>query len=431
MCRRTREVERLLRGIRLLAASRGHEQMIARRAATIGRVSAVNLRIPGPTPLPEPVREAAGRQMVNHRGPEFRELITRVTGRLQTAFRTRNDILILTASGTGGLEAAAVNHLSVGDSVLSVSIGSFGERFARICSTYGADVTRLQVEWGRAAEADDVRRVLTTMDDAGKPARAVLLTHNETSTGVENPLAELAAAVHEAAPDALLLVDAISGLGAVPFETDAWGLDVVVTGSQKSWMAPPGLAMISVSERAWQRAENSDVPRFYFDLAKARKSLANGETPWTPAVGVLFGLDIALEILEQEGYERIFDRHDACAAAARAGLVALGFDLVAPADRASRTVTAAWLPEGIEWADLNRAMRSRGLVVAGGQDQLAGRILRIGHLGSVEPGDVVAAIGIVGEALREVGAEADVQDAVDAARSASHTAPPAAVATGA
>ncbi len=394
-------------------------------------MSAVNLRIPGPTPLPERVREAAGRQMVNHRGPEFKELILRVTGRLKTAFATRNDLLILTASGTGALEAAVVNHLSPGDAVLSVSIGSFGDRFARIATTYGADVTKIDVEWGRAADPAQVGQALRAMAADGRPAKAILLTHNETSTGVVNPLEQLAATVREASPDTLILVDAISGLGAVPFETDGWGLDVVATGSQKSWMSPPGLAMVSVSERAWQRAAQSTMPRFYFDLAKARKSLESGETPWTPAVGVLFAMDVALEMLESEGYEHIFERHERCAAASRAGLESLGFSLFADPAHASRTVTAAWLPEGLEWAALNKAMRSRGLVVAGGQDRLTGKIMRIGHLGEVTPEDVIAAIAIVGQSLNEVGIETDVARAVEAAHAASGTGAPAAVASGA
>jgi aspartate aminotransferase-like enzyme len=356
--------------------------------------------------------------MVNHRGPEFRELITRVTGRLQTAFRTRNDILILTASGTGGLEAAVVNFLSPGDAVLGVSIGSFGDRFAKIAVTYGADVRKLDVEWGQAADAASVADELRAMARDGRPAKAVLLTHNETSTGVANPLREIAAAVKDASPDTLLLIDAISGLGAVPFDTDGWGLDVVATGSQKSWMSPPGLAMISVSERAWNAAVQAQMPRFYFDLAKARKSLTTGETPWTPAVGVLFALDVALDMLEDEGYERIFGRHSACAAAAQTGLQALGFRLFADPDHASQTVTAAWVPEGVDWAALNKQMRSHGLVIAGGQDRLAGQILRIGHLGAVTPEDVVEAIGVVGDSMAELGRDVDVAGAVDAARSA-------------
>jgi len=356
--------------------------------------------------------------MVNHRGPEFKELINRVTERLQTAFVTRNDILILTASGTGGLEAAIVNFLSPGDPVLGVSIGSFGDRFAKIATTYGADVTKLDVEWGKAAQADVITRELRAMAENNRPAKAVLLTHNETSTGVENPLREIAAAVRAESPETLLLIDAISGLGAVPFETDEWGLDVVATGSQKSWMSPPGLAMISVSERAWSAAAEATMPRFYFDLAKARKSLATGETPWTPAVGVLFAMDVALDMLEAEGYENIFARHAACASAAQAGLQKLGFRLFADPAHASRTVTAAWLRDGVDWPALNKAMRSRGLVVAGGQDRLAGQILRIGHLGAVVPADVVEAIEVIGESLRELGHDVDIDGATAAARDA-------------
>lgn len=378
----------------------------------------VNLRIPGPTPLPEAVREAAARQMVNHRGPEFRELITRVTERLQRAFRTSNDILILTASGTGGLEAVIVNHLSPGDDVLAVSIGSFGDRFAKIARTYGAHVEKLDVEWGRAADPQQVAESLRAMAGDDRPAKAILLTHNETSTGVENPLAELAAATREASPETLILVDAISGLGAVPFDTDGWGLDVVATGSQKSWMSPPGLAMVSVSERAWQAAVAATMPRYYFDLANARAAMARGETPWTPAVGVLFALDVALDMLELEGYHNVFARHAACAAAARAGLAELGFRLFADPSHASRTVTAAWVPDDVEWAALNKQARSRGLVMAGGQDRLAGKILRIGHLGDVSVEDVVSAVETIGKAAAELGMSVDVTAAVATARSA-------------
>jgi aspartate aminotransferase-like enzyme len=356
--------------------------------------------------------------MVNHRGPEFRELISRVTARLQTAFATENEILILTASGTGALEAAIVNFLSPADAVLAVSIGSFGDRFAKIATAYDADVTKIDVEWGHAAEPQEVVHALRSMAADGKPAKAILLTHNETSTGVQNPLRELADAVRAVSPDTLTLVDAISGLGAVPFETDAWGLDVVTTGSQKSWMSPPGLAMISVSERAWRKSTEATMPRFYFDLGRARKSLTAGETPWTPAVGVLFGLDVALEMLESEGREQIFARHASCAAAAQAGLTALGFSLFADPAHASQTVTAAWLPEGVDWSALNKQMRARGLVVAGGQDRLAGKILRVGHLGAVVPEDVVDAIAVIGESLAETGTAVDVPRAVAVARAA-------------
>jgi aspartate aminotransferase-like enzyme len=384
----------------------------------------INLRIPGPTPLPDAVRQAGASQMLNHRGPEFRELITRVTARLKHAFETSNDIVILTASGTGGMEAAVVNHLSPTDRVLAVSIGSFGERFAKIAQRYGADVVRHEVEWGRAADPADVEQALQSMAAEGRPARAVLFTHNETSTGVTNPLAELAAAARRASPETLVIVDGVSGLGAVPFETDAWGLDVVATGSQKSWMVPPGLAMVSVAERAWQAAEQAQMPRFYFDLAEGRRFLDKGETPWTPAVSVLLQLDVALGLLEDEGYPQIFARHAACGAAARAGLSAMGFALLADPRYASNTVTAAWLPAGVEWSNLNRQLLDRGLVLAGGQGKLAGRILRIGHLGSVTPADVVTAIDIIEQAAIGLGLPVEEGAGPRAAREARQGAVP-------
>ena len=389
-----------------------------------------HLRIPGPTPLPDAVREAGGRQMVNHRGPEFKELLGRVTDGLKRAFRTDNDLVILSCSGTGGLEAAVVNHLSPGDTILSVSIGVFGDRFAKVATRYGADATKLDVEWGQAAEPAAVSEALHSMATDGRPAKAVLLTHNETSTGVTNPLQELASAARATAPEALILVDAISGLGAVPFETDAWGLDVVVTGSQKSWMVPPGLAMLSVSPRAWEAAARAAMPRFYFDLAMHRDSAVKGETPWTPAVGVCFALDVALGLLEEEGYPAIFARHAACGAAARAGLTALGVRLFADPARASDTVTSARMPEGVEWPALSKELRSRGLVLAGGQGSLTGRIFRLGHLGSVTVDDILAAMAILEDALEALGLPVDrgasVAAAMQAAGQASGALPEAA-----
>lgn len=388
-----------------------------------------HLRIPGPTPLPDAVREAGGRQMVNHRGPEFKELLGRVTDGLKRAFRTDNDLVILSCSGTGGLEAAVVNHLSPGDTILSVSIGVFGDRFAKVATRFGGDTTKLDVEWGQAADPAAVSEALDSMASDGRPAKAVLLTHNETSTGVTNPLQELAAAARAAAPEALILVDAISGLGAVPFDTDAWGLDVVVTGSQKSWMVPPGLAMVSVSPRAWDAAATATMPRFYFDLAMHRDSAVKGETPWTPAVGVCFALDVALGLLEEEGYPAIFARHAACGAAARAGLTALGVRLFADPSRASDTVTSALMPEGIEWPALSKELRSRGLVLAGGQGSLTGRIFRLGHLGSVTVDDILAAMAIMEDAFEALGLPvergASVAAAMQAAGQASGALPEA------
>ncbi|TME81195.1 MAG: alanine--glyoxylate aminotransferase family protein [Chloroflexi bacterium] len=272
-----------------------------------------NLRIPGPTSLPSTVREAGSRQMINHRGPEFASMLERISRRIQPFFGTRNDIIVLTCAGTGGLEAAIVNTLSPGDKVLGISIGAFGDRFAKIAQAYGAEVTKLDVEWGSALTPEALGDALSKAPAGGY--KAILITHNETSTGVMNPLAELAAVARESAPQTLLLVDGVSGVGAVPFEQDAWALDVVVSGSQKSWMAAPGLAFASFSDRAWEANTKARMPRFYLDVAKHRDSHRDGQTPWTPALAVMFQLDVALEQMEHEGPETIFARHAACAAA--------------------------------------------------------------------------------------------------------------------
>jgi aspartate aminotransferase-like enzyme len=354
-----------------------------------------NLRIPGPTSLPSAVREAGSRQMINHRGPEFSAMLGRIQSRLQPFFGTSNEILLLTSAGTGGLEAAIVNTLSPADSVLAISIGAFGDRFAKIASTYGADVTKLDVEWGRAADPETVRDALRAAPSGGY--RAVLVTHNETSTGVMNPLAEIAAVIHEAAPDALILVDGVSGLGAVPFDQDGWGLDVVVSGSQKAWMVAPGMSFASLSERAWAATETARMPRFYLDLRFHQTAAAKGETPWTPAVAIVFQLDVALGLMAAEGPEAIFARHAACAAATQAGLEALGFELLAEPAHRSHTVTAAWIPDRLEWKAFNADLKRRNLVVAGGQGQLAGRVVRIGHLGTVTLDEILGAIGVLEE----------------------------------
>src|SRR6476660_2101989 len=303
-----------------------------------------NLRIPGPTSLPPSVKEAGGRQMINHRGSEFKELLERLQAGMKPYFGTTGDIAILSCAGTGGLEAAIVNTLSPGDRVLGVSIGAFGDRFAKIAEAYGANVDRVSAEWGWAAAPDEVRERLGTAD-----YKAVLLTHNETSTGVMNPVAELAAAIRDERPEALILVDSVSGLGAVPFEMDAWGVDVVVTGSQKAWMSAPGLAMIAGSERAWAAMETATAPRVYLDLRVHRESHAQGQTPWTPAIAVVYQVDEGIRLMNAEGADHVFARHEACAAATRAGLAALGFELFADPRHASKTVTAAVVPDDLDW----------------------------------------------------------------------------------
>jgi aspartate aminotransferase-like enzyme len=371
-----------------------------------------NLRIPGPTSLPDAVREAGARQMVNHRGPEFAVLQNRVIERLKTFYKTQNDVLIVTAAGTGGLESAIVSFLSPGDKVLAVTIGAFGDRFAKIATAYGADVSKQSYEWGQAADPAKVRDALA----AGGPWKAVLLTQNETSTAVTNPIAELAAAAKAAAPDALIIVDAISGLGAVPFETDAWGLDVVVSGSQKAWMVAPGLSFVAVSPRAWEAAAVAKMPKFYFDLVAHKTSAESGQTPWTPAVAVMFQLDVALEMMEQETLPEIWKRHAAVGAAVRAGLQTLGFKLLADPAYASNTVTGAWIPEDLDWKTFNGKLRKLGLVVAGGQGALKGKIFRIGHLGHVTVPAILNAMAVLEQTLIELDRPVKPGAAVEAAQ---------------
>jgi aspartate aminotransferase-like enzyme len=347
-----------------------------------------NLRIPGPTGLPPSVREAGSRQMINHRGPEFAAMLTRILSGMKPYFGTTGDIAMVTTAGTGGLEAAVVNTLSPGDRVLGVSIGSFGDRFAKIARTYGADVTKVDVEWGQAADPAVLRAEL----ERAPGYKAVLLTHNETSTGVMNPIAALAAVVRDTSPETLVLVDSVSGLGAVPFEMDAWGVDVVVTGSQKAWMSAPGLAMIAASARAWAAMDSATMPRAYLDLKVHRESHAAGQTPWTPAIAVVFQVDEGIRLMNAEGAENVFARHEACAAAARAGLTALGFTLFADPPHASKTVTAAIVPDDLDWKAFNGEVKSRGVVLAGGQGKLTGKIFRLGHLGSVTLEEILGAM---------------------------------------
>ncbi len=358
-----------------------------------------NLRIPGPTPVPPDILEAVGRPMVDHRGRPFAALIQRVTERLKEFFQTKQEVLILSTSGTGSMEAAVVNSLSPGDKVLVVSIGAFGDRFANIADTFGAEVTVLPYEWGQAADPEDVRKALADNPEI----KAVLVTHNETSTGVVNPLEEIAKVVREA--DRLHIVDAISSLGAIPFDMDGWGLDVVVTGSQKGWMVPPGLAFIALSERGWKANESARMPRFYMDVGKALDFLQKGQTPWTPAVSIYYGLDVALEKMAAEGVEGVYARHAKIGKMVREGVKALGLELLAADERyASNTVTAIKCPDGVEVAALRRMLEDEhNVVVAGGQGKLAGKIFRIGHLGLVSEDDIRDALDALAKVLPKVG----------------------------
>ena len=356
------------------------------------------LRIPGPTPCPNEVLQAMSRQMINHRGPQFGQILADVTAKLKQLFQTKGDVFLLTGSGTGGLEAAIVNTLSPGDKVLSVSIGVFGERFATIAEKFGAEVTPLRFEWGKAADADAVRRALK----AEPKIKAVLATHNETSTGVTNDLASISSVVKEA--DKLLLVDAISSLGSINLPVDDWHCDVTVTGSQKGWMVPPGLAMVSLSQEAWQAHQKARMPRFYWDFAKAKSYLEKGETPWTPVVPVVFALQVALDMILKEGLANIFARHTRVGQAARDGIKSLGLSLFAEESHASNTVTAVAAANGLDTKKMLKILREeQQVILAGGQQKLDGKIFRIGHLGWVTESDIEAVISAIKIVLPQAG----------------------------
>lgn len=357
-----------------------------------------NLRIPGPTPCPPQVLQAMAGQMINHRGPEFAALITSVTDKLKRIMATKNDVLLLTASGTGGLEAAIVNTLSPGDKVLAVSIGVFGDRFAQIARAFGAEVIVQGFEWGRAADPDSIREAL----DADPDIKAVMVTHNETSTGVTNDLEAISLVVK--GYDKLLLVDAISSLGALTLPIDEWHCDVVITGSQKGWMVPPGMAMVVVGEEAWRANAAAKMPRFYWDFAKAKHYLESGQTPWTPVISIVFALEVALDMMLAEGMPNVYARHGRVAQRARDGLRELGIPLFSDPAHSSNTVTAAKAPEGLDVKRLLHILRTEhDIILSGGQQQLSGKIFRIGHLGWVTEQDIDQVAAALAVALPQAG----------------------------
>ena len=355
------------------------------------------LRIPGPTPLPERVLRSMNRPMIDHRGPEFAGILAEITAGAKRVFKTRNDLLLLTASGTGGLESAVANLVSPGDQVVVALCGNFGERFAALAAAYAADVVRLESDWGQPVDPDDLRVVLDRHPDA----RVVLLTHNETSTGLTNPLRELARVAQGG--ERLVVVDGVSSISSIDIETDAWGIDVAVSGSQKGWMAPPGFALVSVSQRAWAQQAGARSPRFYFDWKEAKTWAEKGMTPFTPAVPVAFALQEGLRMLEEEGMANVYERHARLARATQAGLVALGFQLYASDGYRSNTVTSALPPPGLDVAALRNLLDTRyGVVIAGGQGKMTGKMVRVGHLGAVAEGDVVQVIWAMEQALEEL-----------------------------
>ena len=371
---------------------------------------------PGPTPVPPEALAAGAAPIIHHRGPDFRELMLRTLRRLQEVCRTENDVLLFTASGSGAFESALVNILSPGERVLVVTAGAFGDRWCAMATAFGADVHELRYAWGETPQPDDLRSRL-----AETGAEVVVVVHSETSTGVVADLQALARVAQDAG--ALLLVDAVSSLGAVPLETDAWGLDVVVAGSQKALMTPPGLSLTTVSEAAWERSRRSTMARFYFDWERMQKALAAGSTPFTPAVTLVASLDVALELLLEEGLEVAFARHAALGRACREGAKAMGLELFSPDEERSAVVTAILTPDGVDAKDLVLELRDRfGITVAGAHGELGSRMFRIGHIGYYDVLDITTALTAVETLLVERGSPIEAGVATGRALEAYHDA---------
>ena len=360
----------------------------------------LSLMIPGPTPVPETVLQAMGRHPIGHRSADFQKIVKRTTKQLQWLHQTTGDVLAITGSGTAAMEAGIINVLSKGEKVLCGDNGKFGERWVKLARAYGLDVQVIQAEWGQPLDPEAFRAALEA--DTAKAIKAVILTHSETSTGVINDL-ETIAKHARAHGTALTIADCVTSLGACNVPMDEWGLDVIGSGSQKGYMMPPGLAFVAMSERAWEAYGRSDLPKFYLDLGKYRKSARADSNPFTPAINLYFALEAALEMMQAEGLEAIFARHARHRAAAQAGMEAMGLPLYAAEGHGSPAITAV-APEGIDAEALRKAVKEKfDILLAGGQDHLKGKVFRIGHLGFVCDRDVLTAVAAIEATLADLG----------------------------
>jgi aspartate aminotransferase-like enzyme len=356
---------------------------------------------PGPTPISEEVLLEHARPLMHHRSPEFSKIFMGVTEKLKKLFKTKNDVFILTSSGTGAMEAAVTNSFSRGDKVLVANVGNFGERFKKISSRFNLEVISLDYEWGDTVDPADVEKVLNDNPDV----KGVMVQFSETSTGALNDIRAIGNIVKKY--PAILIVDAISGLGASDLRTDEWNLDIVAGGSQKALSAPTGVAFISISDKAWKLIQKSDLPRFYFDLTTAKNYSMKTppQTPWTPGISIIVAMNKALDILFEEGLEKVFERHRILALAAQKAIEKLGLKLlVEDENKRGFSVTSIKVPEGIDAKELTRLMRVKyGVTIAGGQGKLAGKIIRIGHLGYFGMFDIIITISALEIALDELG----------------------------
>ena len=367
------------------------------------------LLTPGPTPLPPEVSEAMARPIIHHRTPQFQAVLKEAAVGLKYVYQTKGDVFILASSGTGAMEAGVVNLLSGGDTAIVIQGGKFGERWTEICKSYGIILEIIDVKWGEAVKPGEIEKRLK----ANPKIKAVFATLCETSTGVVNDIAAIGKVIKDT--NAALVVDAISGLGAIDLETDAWSCDVVVSGSQKGLMLPPGLGFISLSQKAWKLVEDSRCPKYYFDLKAAGKAWESTDTPFTPAITLIIALCESLKMIKQEGLQNVFLRHKKMADATRAAVKALGLELFAPTC-ASDAVTAVKVPLGIDGEKLVKDMRDTyGVTIAGGQAELKGKVFRIAHMGFIEKFDIIAGISCLEKVLHQMGYKFQLGGGVKAA----------------
>jgi aspartate aminotransferase-like enzyme len=364
----------------------------------------------GPTPVPPAVSQAMATPMLYHRAPAFVELYERVLAKLPKVFQTSNDVLTFAASGSGAMDSAAANLVRPGTKTLAAAAGKFGERWIELNEAYGADVVRYEPGWGERLDAAEFDRLLTENDGI----EVVFATLSETSTGIVNDIQAIAEVVNR--HGAIFVVDAVSGLGAAELKQDEWGVDVVVAGSQKALMIPPGLAFASVSQKALDYVAEKPGGRYYFDWNKTAKSQRKGNSPFTPAVPLFQGLDVALDMIETEGLDNVFARHDLLARATRAGVAALGLELYGNPDERSTVVTALELPETVDGNKVPGTLRKLGITANGGQDHLKGKILRIAHCGYFGAFDILTSLSGLEIALAQLGHEVEHGAGVGAAQ---------------
>ncbi|MFZ5634240.1 MAG: pyridoxal-phosphate-dependent aminotransferase family protein [Bacillota bacterium] len=368
------------------------------------------LMIPGPTPVPPAVAAAMSRPVIGHRTDDFAAMHKRIVEKLQVVFQTKNDIFVITNSGTGGMEMAVANTVNPGDKVLALVTGNFGERFAKIAREYGADVDEVNFGWGKSVDLKVVEEKLS----AGQ-YKVVLATQNETSTGVANDIAGIGALVGKT--PALLLVDGVSGVGGIEIKMDRWNVDILVTASQKAMMLPPGLAMVAVSQKAWEVVGKNSSPRFYFSLPAAKKSYEKWNTAYTPGVSLFAGLDAALDMMMAEGMDNVYARHKLLARAARAAVKAMGLELLAGEEDASPVITAVKSPAGMDGDEIRKVLKKEfGVTFAGGQGILKGKIFRIAHMGFSDKMDVIIAVSALEMALSRLGYPVELGSGVRAAQ---------------